>query len=512
MPFPSASEIAASIAAGTLTAGEAVETHIRRIEEVNGRLNAVVVPLFEEARAAARAADAARSRGEPLGPLHGVPITIKDSFDVAGTATTAGLAKRAGHRAAADGPLVARLRAAGAIVLGKTNVPQLLFYHESDNPLYGRTDNPWDAERTPGGSSGGEAAIVAAGGSALGLGSDIGGSIRLPAHFCGIHGLKPTSRRLTTVGAADEWMFAGQEGILAQPGPLARSVEDLALAMRVLDAPGLERVDPGNPPVPWPDPAVVRVEGMRIGWYEHDGFFPAAPALRRAVRDAAAALRDRGADVVEVRPPDATEAMQLFFGILGADGGERLRELLEGEKKDRRIGSLLQTAAMPAPVRAVAAAAAEAAGQGRLAFLIRHARPTSAAGYQDLIARRNRYRDAWLGALDDAGCDAVLFPPHALPALRHGDSFWLPSAASYAFVPNLIGVPAGTVSITRVRPGEESDRAESRDRVERAARGVEEGSAGLPVGVQVAARHWREDVVLGVMAALEEAFPVSSVE
>ncbi len=204
----------------------------------------MVVSLFDRALDEADAADAARSRGEPLGPLHGVPVTIKEQFLVADTPTTVGLPSRASHRAAGDGPLVRRLRQAGAIVLGKTNVSQMLIYHESDNPVYGRTNNPWDPERTPGGSSGGEAAIVAAGGSPLGLGGDFGGSIRVPAHFSGVHGLRPTAGRLTVLDTPGGIFPAGQEAIIPQPGPMARTVEDLALAMQVLAAPGPGATDP----------------------------------------------------------------------------------------------------------------------------------------------------------------------------------------------------------------------------------------------------------------------------
>jgi fatty acid amide hydrolase len=192
--------MARQIAAGAITSAELVEAHIRRIEAVNPRLNAVVVTRFEQARAEAAAADEARRRGDPLGPLHGVPITIKECFHVAGTPSTEGVGRFASELVAHDAPLVARLRRAGAIVLAKTNVPQLLLMHETDNPVYGRTQNPWDLERGPGGSSGGEGAIVASGGSPLGLGNDIGGSIRFPAHSCGICGIKPTTLRLTNAG------------------------------------------------------------------------------------------------------------------------------------------------------------------------------------------------------------------------------------------------------------------------------------------------------------------------
>ena len=215
-----AREIAQLVAQGDVSAAEVVEAHIERIEAVNSRLNAVVVKRYDAARAEAAEIDRSRAQGKALGPLGGVPMTVKESFDVAGAATTAGLTARAGHRAAADAEMVARLRGAGAILLGKTNVPQLLMANETDNPLYGRTNNPWSLERAPGGSSGGEAAIVAAGGSALGLGTDFGGSVRLPASSCGVHALKPTTGRLTLAGHVA--LRRGQEAIVSQPGPIAR--------------------------------------------------------------------------------------------------------------------------------------------------------------------------------------------------------------------------------------------------------------------------------------------------
>jgi fatty acid amide hydrolase len=217
----SAVEIVNAVAQGSVSALEVTEAYIRRIEDVNPRLNAVVVPLFDQARADAAAVDATRQRGETPGAMAGLPFAVKESFEVAGTPATLGLKARANSVAVNDFWHVARLRQAGAILLGKTNVSQLLMGNESANPVYGRTRNPWNLERSPGGSSGGEAAIVAAGGSALGLGTDIGGSLRLPAHACGIHSLKPTSRRLTMVGP--ESLFSGQEAIIAQPGPLTRN-------------------------------------------------------------------------------------------------------------------------------------------------------------------------------------------------------------------------------------------------------------------------------------------------
>lgn len=499
-------ELGRLIATGRESAVDAVEACIARIEQVNLRLNAVTVPLFERARAEAVRADEARARGDTLGPLHGVPITIKDQFLVEGVPCSAGLPSRARMPEQRDGLLVKRLREAGAIVVGVTNVPQLLIYHESDNPLYGRCNNPWSLDRTPGGSSGGEASIVAAGGPTMGLGSDLGGSLRVPAHFAGLQTLKPTSGRLSGLDGLADLFPSGQEAILAQAGPLARRVEDVELMLRVLCAPGQEQTDAAVPPVRWPESSVLSLSGLRVGMYVDDGFFPASPAIRRGVVAAADALRALGVHVEPFSPPQVGEAMRIYFGILGADGGRWARRALGGNPCDRRVSGLLQVAGIPNAVRDGLAAAAARAGQKRLAHTIRAVKPTSADGYWKLTAQRTKYRNAFLAAMDASRLDALICPPHALPALKHGASYYLFSAGSYSILYNLLGMPAGVVAATRVREGEESDRPASRDIVERTARGVERGSAGLPVGVQIAARHWRDDVVLAIMSALEAHF------
>jgi Asp-tRNA(Asn)/Glu-tRNA(Gln) amidotransferase A subunit family amidase len=499
----SAGELARRLASGEISARETVAAHIDRIRAVNGHLNAVVVPLFEQALIEAAVADERYHRGESLGPLHGVPITVKESYDVAGTPTTAGVSARSGRLVAADSSVVRRLRGAGAIIVGKTNVSQLLLYNESDNPVYGCTVNPWASDRAPGGSSGGEGAIVAAGGSAIGFGSDIGGSVREPAHACGICALKPTSGLLPLEGEADGWLFGDLGELLAQPGPLARTVSDLALALRVFAPPERETTRPAPAAL---DPTAIPVRGLRIATYVDDGFFPAAPALRRATQEAGAALRAAGSVVEEFSPPDVAEAMRIFLGLLSADGGERLERVLEQSRRDRRVSGLLQVAKVPALLRPGAARAASLVGQKRLAATMRTIRRTPREGYTRLLEDRDRYKARFYEALDKGRFDAIVCPPHALPALRHGTSFFLATAASYAMLFNLVGLPAGVVAATRVRPGEESDRPSSRDIVERAAAKVEAGSAGLPVGIQVASRPWREEVVLSVMAVLERHF------
>jgi fatty acid amide hydrolase len=502
----SASEMAHKIRAGEVSAREVVDAHIARIEAVNPRINAVVVPLFDEARKAADAADIARRRGDVLGPLHGVPVTIKEQFLVKDTATTFGLVSQKDHRAPTDGPLVQRLREAGAVILGKTNVSQMLLFCESDNPLYGRTKNPWNLDRTCGGSSGGEAAIIAARGSPLGLGGDFGGSIREPAHFCGIQGLKPTARRLTNFDTRGDLLARGQEVVISQPGPMARKVVDLALAMEIFTAPGMERLDPSVPPVPWRNPAEVAIKDLRVAVFSADGYFNASPAIRRVVQEAATALQALGAQVEPWTPPEVGEAMRLFFSIFSADGAAALRRGLGADTPMPQLSGILRGSGMPGLVRKLMETMLRSSGQDRLATILRATGGRTAERFWKLVDECNQYRLNFLRSLDAGGFDAIVCPPTSLPALEHGSSTELFDFDSYAKLYNVLGLPAGVVAAGKVRAGEETDRQAGKDPVEQAAQRVERGSAGLPIGVQVAARHCREDVVLAVMAALERHF------
>jgi fatty acid amide hydrolase len=492
-------ELAGRFAGGSASALDIVDAHIARIEEVDTKLHAVVVKRYDQARDEARALDARRARGEAYGPLAGVPVTIKESLDVAGTPSTFGLPLRAGDVAKIDDPYVARIRAAGAIVLGKTNVPQLLLFTETDNPLYGRTNNPWNLERSPGGSSGGQAAIVAAGGSPWGLGTDIGGSIRVPATSCGIAGFKPTAGRMPDVGRLHT--FAGQTAIVSQVGILARTVRDTRLALELAY---------GNPPdrVPLGDPAAVDVAALRVGIYENAGALAASPAVARAVREAGAMLAERGAVVVPFEPPHAERAHDLLYGILSADGGHGAIEALGSNPRDPRIAQLIMLISMPRPALIALERAFELTGEFGAASIVRAVGRRETHHYWKLIAAQEAFRTLFAHALDtvEGGpLDIVLGPAYALPALVHGATTDLGTGGVYAILYNVLGYPAGIVPITRVREGEETERADSRDRVERAAKETEIGSAGLPVGVQVIARPWRDRFALTAMRALEES-------
>src|SRR5919205_1216370 len=286
--YASASELARAIRAREVSSSEVVEAHLARIEEVNPRLNAVVHLTADAARRRAREADEAVARGEEWGPLHGVPVTIKDAFETAGVVSAGGTSGRASYMPETDAAGVARLKSAGAVVLGKTNVPEISLAFESDNLVYGRTHNPYDPARTPGGSSGGEAAAIASGMSPLGLGSDAGGSIRVPAHFCGIAGIKPTSGRTPRTGH-----FPPMGGLLDsiwQIGPLARRVEDLALALPLLC--GTDWRDPTVAPVPLGDYKQVDLKTLRVAFHTDNGVIAPTPDISEATRDAARALAD----------------------------------------------------------------------------------------------------------------------------------------------------------------------------------------------------------------------------
>ena len=288
--FSSATHLAEAIRDKKVSSAEVVDACVRRIEEVNPKLNAVVQLNAETARSQAREADESLARGEIKGPLHGVPMTTKDALDIRGVVTTGGTMGRASRVAREDATTVARLGAAGAIMLGNTNVPELCLAGESDNLIYGRSNNPYDLSRTPGGSSGGEAAIIAAGGSPAGLGSDVAGSIRWPAHCCGIAGIMPTSGRVPRTG---HWPpLNGVLDSLFQIGPMARFVEDLALILPVIS--GVDWRDPHVVPMPLDAPGAVDLKSLRAAFFTDNGVKPPSEDTANAIRAAAKALEDEG--------------------------------------------------------------------------------------------------------------------------------------------------------------------------------------------------------------------------
>ena len=457
LTFLSAVAMAEQIRQKRLSPVELVEAHLTRIQELNPRLNAFVQVDVEGARRQALAAEAAVRRGEDLGVLHGVPLSIKSSMQVAGLRWEAGTKLRAGIVAERDAPLVARLRQAGAIILGVTNAPELLMAWETDNLLYGRTNNPWDLSRTPGGSSGGEAAAIAAGMSAGGVGSDGGGSIREPAHFSGICGLKPTPGRIPATGHFP--VSVGPFALLGVVGPMARNMNDLRILFEVMQGP--DDGDPSSAPVPLCWPGKDDLKRVRVGYFEDDGRTPVTPETRTAVRAAAEALRRAGFQVEPFRPEGLDLARQLWWKLFGIAGGMVLSPMTRGREAD--LSPIFKE------FLSGVAAAPSHTGESLLETWIERD-----VVRMQVFAQMREY-------------PVLLCPVASIPAFRHGERSWLVEgktvkyfdAWSYTEWFNLLGTPAAAVPVGK-------------------------SPEGLPIGVQIVARPWQEELVISVAAALED--------
>ena len=450
--FRSASSLAGMIRDRQVSSVEVVQAHLDRIEAVTPTLNAVVFVLADSALARARQLDRELSRGTLVGPLHGVPITIKDAVATAGVTTTGGTLGRAEYVPVKDATVVARLKRAGAIVIGKTNLPELSAAGETDNLVYGRTNNPYDPSRHPGGSSGGEGAAISSGQSPLGVGSDVGGSIRGPAHFCGIAGIKPTSGRVPGTGHYPA--FAGGLSQLWQLGPLARYVKDLALALPILAGP--DGADPTVAPVALRNPRDVDPAGLRVAFHTDIPEVPVTPKTAEAIRNAAAALTDAGVTVVEDRPLCLESIRSQFHAFNAGVGGDQLSRILARAGTSRRH-KLMQQA---------------------IEFQREH-RP-SVTELAEILVWVDEFRRQMLSFL--SGYDAILCPAHAHAAISHGQSNTprYKDGSMYAMIHNMTGWPGAVV-----RAGT--------------------SGAGLPIGVQVVAKPWREDIALALAQCIEES-------
>ena len=451
--YASARSMAQAIQDKEVSAVELVDAHLARIDEVNPALNAVVQLAAERARAEAAEADAALARGESKGVLHGVPFTLKDSIDTEGIVTTGGTMGRKDYVPDADATVTARLRAAGAILLGKTNTPELTFAGETDNLVYGRTNNPFDLSRAPGGSSGGAGAIVCCGGAPFDIGSDTGGSVRGPAHYCGITGIKPNSGRVPRTGHVVPHGLGALDS-LTQNGPMARYVEDLVMIMPIISGPDWS--DPFIAPVPLGDPVDVDINGLRICFYTDNGVRTPTAEIMAAVRSAAAALGEAGATVEEDLPRAIPENPDISDILRQGDGQAGARRMLANygttETHKWMTRQLAKSSESVVPV----------------------------GDYTAVLERVDAYRSAMLGFMENY--DVIVCPVSSFAALPHGESMEDRNRAgmNYTATYNITGWPS-----TVVRAGTSPD--------------------GLPIGVQVVARPWREDVSLAVAQYLEGA-------
>ena len=440
-----AHELAGRIRAREVSPVEAAEAYLRRVEGVNPALNAVVT-LAPDALERAREAEAAVVGGGTLGALHGVPLTVKDTVDVRALRATCGSRVRAEYVAEEDAPAVARLRAAGAVILGKTNCPEFALDYTSENPVFGRTNNPHDLERTPGGSSGGCAAAVAACMTAGSLGSDLAGSIRIPAHFCGVAGLKPTAGRVPGGGQLPP--ASGLHSLGATLGPLARAVEDLRLFYGVLSGESASR---------------ETLKGTRAAFYVDDGSTAVTGDTHEAVRRAARALTDAGLEVSEEVPPGVGRATELWLSLFEYATQRFVRNVYAGREGE--------------------------AGRAARVILERAGRWGEPPLEKVLAAweERDRARQTLLVWMERT--PLFVAPVGAVPAFRHeefgrvefeGRGVSTFHAFSYSHAANVFNLPAVCVPAGRT-------------------------AAGLPVGVQVVGRPHEEWRVLAAAEAIEEA-------
>jgi fatty acid amide hydrolase len=501
----SAVSIAEAVAAGKVRPTVILAEHVARHGDTHAALNALVQPRHAEALVEAERLESRLQAGKAIGPLAGVPVSVKECFGVTGLVTSLGIATRRRAIDVADAPIVSCLRAAGAIIVGKGNVPQAMYLHETDNPVWGRTNHPFDATRGPGGSSGGDAALVAAGVVPLAVGTDLAGSIRQPAHACGVSGFLPRSVVVGDGGAFDT--VPHLTVVRPRMGFLAGQVDDLARAFAVVAAgssfePRVQAADamPGG----------RRRGGLRVAWWDDAGPLEPSPAVRRAVHEAVSRLARAGVETVRLDGSLAAEAAWLHLAVLSADGGADIRRLFAGTHPIPPVARLLRLAGLPMWLRPLLAGLSQTVGGGIEAVALRATGPRHGAALALLSGRRMEFATRFAAAV--APYDALVCPVSALPALPHGTAARLVLAAAPCLLANLLDLPAGTVPITRVGPDEEIGRVLSRDRVVQAAAAADRDSCGLPVGVQVvgvpdsaaAANPLRsERIVLDVMRLLE---------
>ena len=476
--FATASQLAQMIREKEVSAVEVLSAYLEQIDKHNSKINAIVTLDAEEAQKRAKQADEALARGENWGALHGVPITVKDIIETAGLLTTAGYPPLKDHIPSEDATTVARMRAAGAIIFAKTNTPKLAGDYQTNNPLFGKTNNPWDLERTVGGSSGGSAGAVAAGFSPLDLGSDIGGSIRLPSHYCGVYGFMPTDRRVSTAGHLPP--LPGQSNYIRHMlriGPLARCVEDLQLCFSLIA--GADIKQPEIPPVPLDKPTEKKLSELRIAWTYGYDFLPISKDTRSCIQNFIKGLSDTGCYLEQCNPTDLDweEALANYSAFASYElfASTSVKDIVQGIQFTIKTEFLART-------QTNFKSGTPLTRKGNLAF------PPTMAKYKTIlterdrqIAQMDRFMDEW---------DAWICPVCITPAFPHCDTGkpikvdgvkfpYLLTCGGYTMPLNLIGSPVVVIPIGQSKEG-------------------------LPIGVQIVGKRWQDLKLLAIANAISK--------
>ncbi|XP_015277432.1 PREDICTED: vitamin D3 hydroxylase-associated protein-like [Gekko japonicus] len=439
------------------------------------------------------------------GLLYGIPVSIKDHIGCKGHISTCGLVHYLGKVEEDDSVIVKVLKKQGAIPFVKTNIPQSMINYDCSNPIFGQTLNPLNHKKSPGGSSGGEGALIAGGGSILGFGTDVAGSIRLPSSFCGLCGLKPTGNRLSTLGLASP--IGGMKSVTATIGPMARDVDSLVLCMKALLCDELFHLDPSVPPILFNEELYNNSNPLRIGYYEDDGYFQPSPSMRRAVRETKHLLHAAGHMLIPFVPPRLVYAVdELFTRGLFSDGAANLLDKFKGDSIDPNVKSQIRCYSIPILLKKI------------LAFILKPVYPRIARDLNALCGVGSvknlwnhhvavaTYRAEFIAEWRKLKLDVILCPALG-PAFNEGYPGKLFAATSYTNLYNVLNFPAGVVPVTTVTPADDEElkyyRGHYGDPWDKRFKKAVEGAVGLPVSVQCVALSWQEELCLRLMKEVE---------
>ncbi|XP_044297366.1 vitamin D3 hydroxylase-associated protein-like [Varanus komodoensis] len=439
------------------------------------------------------------------GLLFGVPVSIKDHIGCKGHISTCGFVQCLDQVEKDDSVIVKVLKKQGAIPFVKTNIPQSMINYDCSNLIFGPTVNPLNHKKSPGGSSGGEGALIAGGGSILGFGTDVAGSVRLPSSFCGICGLKPTASRLSVVGLASP--IAGMKSVSATVGPMARDVDSLALCMKALLCDELFCLDPSVPPVPFREEIYTSSKPLRIGYYEDDGYFQPSPSMKRAVRETKNLLQEAGHTLIPFVPPRLNYVIdELFTRGLFSDGAANLLDKFKGDLVDPNMKSQFNCYSLPIFLKRI------------LAFILKPVYPRIARDLNALCGvgtakhlwhhhvAVEKYRREFLTEWRKLKLDVILCPALG-PAFNEGYPGKLFAATSYTNLYNVLNFPAGIVPVTTVTQADEDElkhyRGHYGDPWDKRLKEAVTNAVGLPVAVQCVALSWQEELCLRFMKEVE---------
>eukprot|EP01060_Flectonema_neradi_P004826 TRINITY_DN13161_c1_g1_i1.p1 TRINITY_DN13161_c1_g1~~TRINITY_DN13161_c1_g1_i1.p1 ORF type:complete len:602 (+),score=111.84 TRINITY_DN13161_c1_g1_i1:53-1858(+) len=503
-----ASQMLDAMNKGELTSEQIVTAICARAKQAGEELDVCAEENYTNAIKEARLCDEERKAGKLRGILHGLPISIKDQIHQKGFDSTCGLACRVGQPLTYTSCLVQLLVNEGAITYVRSNIPQALMLPESFNAIWGVAKNPYDKTRTPGGSSGGEGALVATGASALGIGTDIGGSIRIPAAFCGVFGFKPTPQRISGhgCGVPRPGDSTGQIGIPSVAGPLARSVEDLELVMKIWcgttdSSPSMHDFDSTVPRSPW----IPNAKKIKFGYFISDEFFPPSPCYYRAMEETVRAVKAAGYEVVPIKF-DLSKEPYSYIKLSAAEGHmQGFIDGLEGEALHEYYNFLYKLANLPSTLRSAAVSVQKLLGKERMASLIDSGRKLDTYQYWAAVNARNRQKQAFINYMNENEITAILSPGMGMSAFKHGSSTRLNMACSYTFLWNLFQFPAGTIPVTHVKEGEDTYPRVFKDTLEASAYPDIKGSVGLPVCVQVTTLPFKDELCISAMKVVETA-------